>query len=258
MEIRIFLINKWLIYQYYNNMKTSFITFAVIAILAISTHAAYDPAVAKSMTYVAGLAYCPAKRILSKQCNLATQMTDELGMEVIHAMDNGLDENSITYVILKRDSTKEIFVGYSGTRDVAQLISEALEAFPISYGIHPEVKGALVVDYFYKHYLNGFRDDLMKVMPGILAQYPGYDFIFTGHSLGGSLTVHGASDFILNGWGENRKVTVITFGQPRTGNPAFNNGFKPRLAGWYRLDHYRDIVPHVPPCIPGITVQLNL
>lgn len=176
-------------------------------------------------------------------------------MEVIHALDNGEKENTITYVILKRESTKELMIAYSGTKDAAQLVTEALEAFPISYSIHSEVKGALVVDYFYKHYLNGFRDDLMKNMPGILAQYPDYDIIFTGHSLGGSLTVHGAADFILNGWGVNRKVTIITFGQPRVGNPAFNDAFKSLTAGWYRLDHNKDIVPHVPPCIPGIEVS---
>ena len=239
-------------------MKTLAYCLVIYLALAVFVQADYDAVKAKEMTYVSGLAYCTTSRILARKWNKATDLTESLGMEVIHAMDNGEKENTITYVILKRESTKELMIAYSGTKDAAQLVTEALEAFPISYSIHSEVKGALVVDYFYKHYLNGFRDDLMKNMPGILAQYPDYDIIFTGHSLGGSLTVHGAADFILNGWGVNRKVTIITFGQPRVGNPAFNDAFKSHTAGWYRLDHNKDIVPHVPPCIPGIEVQSKI
>ena len=109
-----------------------------------------------------------------------------------------------------------------------------------------------------KHYVDGFRNDVLNVLPNILNQYLNYDITFTGHSLGGALTIHAVADFILNGWNQNRKVTVYTFGQPRVGNPAFNDGFRPHVAEMYRLTHYRDIVAHIPPCIPGFTVHLFL
>ena len=92
-------------------------------------------------------------------------------------------------------------------------------------------------------------------MPQILSQYAGYDITFTGHSLGAALTIHAASDFILNGWNQNRKVRVYTYGQPRVGNPAFNNGFRSKVTDAYRLTHNKDIVAHIPPCIPGILVH---
>eukprot|EP00345_Euplotes_harpa_P012622 CAMPEP_0168342726 /NCGR_PEP_ID=MMETSP0213-20121227/15581_1 /TAXON_ID=151035 /ORGANISM="Euplotes harpa, Strain FSP1.4" /LENGTH=235 /DNA_ID=CAMNT_0008349709 /DNA_START=206 /DNA_END=913 /DNA_ORIENTATION=+ len=169
-------------------------------------------------------------------------------------MDNGGDENSITYVILKRDSTKQLFIGYSGTRDTQQLITEILEAFPVFYDIHPEATDALVFDYFYKHYLNGFRDDILKFLPGILDAYPKYNVIFTGHSLGGAMTVHSATDFVLNGCGQNRTVSIYTFGQPRVGNPGFTDAISPKINGWFRVAHNKDLVAHIPPCLPGIEV----
>mmetsp|Transcript_21419 Transcript_21419/g.24610 ORF Transcript_21419/g.24610 Transcript_21419/m.24610 type:complete len:207 (+) Transcript_21419:173-793(+) len=176
-------------------------------------------------------------------------------MKVLHAFDNGASGNPLTYTVLKRDATKQLFFGFSGTKTAQQLITEALQAFPITYPIHPSGgNGVLIVDYFYKYYIYKVRDDILNTVPGILKAHSGYDVIFTGHSLGGAVAVHGAADFLLNGWGQNRTVTIITFGQPRVGNPAFSDLFKPMTAGWYRLDHYHDIVPHVPPCIPGITV----
>ena len=44
--------------------------------------------------------------------------------------------------------------------------------------------------------------------------------------------------------------TYYTFGQPRVGNEAFANVFK-TLVSEYRVVHYADIVPHLPPEVLG-------
>ena len=129
-------------------MKHLAIVLSLVLAFTVSTHAAYSADYAKEMVYVSGLAYCPAANILARKCNKATDLTEGAGMTVLHAKDNGLDKNGITYVILKRDKTKELFMAFSGTRDTAQLITEIGEAFPVKYSIHTEVKGALVFDYF--------------------------------------------------------------------------------------------------------------
>ena len=123
--------------------------------------------------------------------------------------------------------------------------------YPVSYGIHPEVK-ASVFEYFYDAYLDWFRKDLLAKFPAILQQYPDYSIIFTGHSLGATMTAHMASDFFLLGSLNNRSVKLITFGQPRVGDPHFNNVFKRPNVEFYRLTHYHDIVPHLPPCLAGL------
>lgn len=175
-------------------------------------------------------------------------------MVPIHAIDSDQSANSITYVILKREKQKQLIVAFSGTRDTQQLITEIAEAFWVGYAIHPQIQGAKVFDYFYKHYLSGFRDDYTNAMQAALKSYPDYSVYFTGHSLGGAMTVHAAGDFILSGWGKNRKAYIYTFGQPRVGNPAFTEAFYSQLEGWYRVTHNKDLVAHIPPCLPGITV----
>lgn len=45
------------------------------------------------------------------------------------------------------------------------------------------------------------------------------------------------------------KMTMYTFGSPRTGNQAFSNYVMSLFpnGGYQRVTHYNDIVPHVPP-----------
>lgn len=43
---------------------------------------------------------------------------------------------------------------------------------------------------------------------------------------------------------------LCRYGQPRVGNPAFANAFADSI-GEYRVVHYADIVPHLPPELLG-------
>jgi len=82
--------------------------------------------------------------------------------------------------------------------------------------------------------------------------YKDYRVVFTGHSLGGALTLHAVADALLCGILKDHDVYVYTFGQPRVGNAAFLNLFTPYLKGYYRVVHYKDMVAHIPPCIPNL------
>ena len=223
------------------------ILLSLLLIILASVFTKYDEDFAIQMVYVSALAYCPAARILTGKCGEATRKTTEFGIEVLHAMDKGSDTNSITYTVLKNDHTKQLFVAFSGTRDPTQLITEVGESFPTAYTIHPEFKDVKVMDYFYKFYLNDFREDYLQVISQAIQDYRNYEIIFTGHSLGGSMTVHAVADFILEGYGKNIKIQVYTYGQPRVGNYEFDNAYMNRVDGFYRVDHHRDIVPHIPP-----------
>ena len=202
---------------------------------------------------------------MSKGCKAATNKTEELDMIPLHSLSNQGGSNSIYYSILLRNSQKELIIGFSGTMGTSQLITEILEAFPVSYGIH-DVSGATVFDYnnkkyfinkmyFYAHYVNAFRDDLLNKTQEYLQKYQGYSLVFVGHSLGGALTIHAAADVILSGLTNKTDVYVYTYGQPRVGNPAFNDAWMPKVKEFYRLVHYRDLVSHIPPCMRGISSE---
>ena len=115
------------------------------------------------------------------------------------------------------------------------------------------MEGAKVVTYFYKHYVNDFRAQLQSLLLNYTAKFPSYEIIFTGHSLGGALAVHATADTLLSGWNQDKTVTLYTLGQPRVANIEFLQSFANMTSGWYRLVHNRDIVAHIPPCIPNLS-----
>ncbi|KAI8912391.1 Alpha/Beta hydrolase protein [Entophlyctis helioformis] len=79
--------------------------------------------------------------------------------------------------------------------------------------------------------------------------------VFTGHSLGGALASIAALDFYdINGAAGAAKLTLATLGQPRVGNEAFANYVNslPFASRIFRLTANRDIVPELPPNLPGL------
>ena len=76
--------------------------------------------------------------------------------------------------------------------------------------------------------------------------------MFTGHSLGGAMTFHAASDLILSGIIDPLNVQIYTYGQPRVGNHQFTDTISSKVSEWYRVIHNKDIVAHIPPCIPDL------
>lgn len=212
-------------------------------------YAKYDEKTAQDMLLASALAYCPADKIMLGNCMQATIKTEQAGIIPIHSKDNGSTSDPITYAIMVRKSKKQIIVAFSGTAGFTELIDEIEQVLPVSYSLH-DSPGAQVFNFFFDHYNNDFRVDFMKNIMIAVKEYSGYSVIFTGHSLGGALTVHACADAILSGAILKNKVYLYTYGQPRVGNQQFNDLFHSKLNGAFRLTHNRDLVPHVPPCIP--------
>jgi len=81
----------------------------------------------------------------------------------------------------------------------------------------------------------------------MVASFPNYEVVMTGHSLGGSLAVLLGYDLVQAGV-VKKPPTVYTFGQPRTGSFEFASAVMATLPNCYRLTHYQDLVAHLPPC----------
>ena len=69
--------------------------------------------------------------------------------------------------------------------------------------------------------------------------YSSFDIVFTGHSLGSSVTL-----IALELYFQNHNSTVVTFGSPRLGNKEFATTMS--ILPTIRFTHYKDVVPHVP------------
>lgn len=101
----------------------------------------------------------------------------------------------------------------------------------------------------------GFEKAVETVLPHIQVALgkraaPSQPVFFTGHSLGGALTILAASRISLPP--NAPEIVVYTFGSPRNGGEKFFDDYDPRLGNFtFRLIHGTDIVPTVPPTLLG-------
>ena len=88
---------------------------------------------------------------------------------------------------------------------------------------------------------NSASSDIIAAINTQMASQPGYALTVTGHSLGGALASLASAS--LAGIGMN--ITTYTFGQPRTGNPAYADMIDRVLpfGKMFRVTHSNDGVP---------------
>lgn len=89
------------------------------------------------------------------------------------------------------------------------------------------------------------EDNLYDAVRSALKDYPGSNITVTGHSLGGAVaTLLGV--YIRESF-PKRTVNIYTYGAPRVGNMAFMNYIHNQDGYTYRITHYDDVVPRLPP-----------
>ena len=88
---------------------------------------------------------------------------------------------------------------------------------------------------------NSASSDIIAAINTQMASHSGYTLTVTGHSLGGSLASLASPSLV----GVGMAITTYTFGQPRTGNPAYANMVDQVLpfGKMFRVTHANDGVP---------------
>jgi len=93
--------------------------------------------------------------------------------------------------------------------------------------------------------------DMTITALGVIQSYPDYQILVTGHSLGGALASITATN-LQRTLQFKRDIFLVTFGQPRTGNPAYASYVDKMLPGAaFRVVANKDLVPHAPPELFG-------
>jgi len=102
---------------------------------------------------------------------------------------------------------------------------------------------------FCNYYLSLKNEGLFGNVTQLINQFPNYEILVVGHSLGGAAAVIHALDLLYD-FKPTQRINLITFGEPRVGDYSVSQLFASVGSDVliYRFIHDRDIVPHLPPC----------
>jgi len=156
--------------------------------------------------------------------------------------------------IARDDNAKRVIISVRGTEGFGNTIIDMI-LFLSSDKLIPGCPECRIHSGFYMAWRSVEKAIAIPVAEQF-AQYPDYQLLITGHSMGGALaTLLGLSYQNLG-----KSPFVITFGQPRVGNPAFANFvdtvFSPldltdsqklvNSSSLMRVTHGNDPVAHIP------------
>jgi len=103
-----------------------------------------------------------------------------------------------------------------------------------------------VASGFYAFWV-ALRSKTAAALETLVKRYPTAQIYTTGHSLGGAAAALAAVDLKVN-YGYN-SIKVLTYGEPRVGDPTFASFANSRVGQFMRMTHADDIVVHLPPAL---------
>ncbi|KAI5117183.1 hypothetical protein M0805_008162 [Coniferiporia weirii] len=153
--------------------------------------------------------------------------------------------------IARDDSREEIIVAYRGSIQLQDFVTD-LDFLLVDFSS----SGVKNTDGVQAHQgfltaFNSVAETVLSTVSDQLNKYPSYLLISTGHSLGASLASLGGISLASNF--PNVPLKVYTFGQPRTGNPAYASLAENLIGAGniYRAVETYDGVPTIPPILFG-------
>ena len=100
----------------------------------------------------------------------------------------------------------------------------------------------------------GVRDVVLTEWKTLVAGYPTYQTVVTGHSLGGAIATLSAAQ--MKRMVPDASLYLFTYGSPRVGDGKFAKYVEEVLGGrHFRVTHLNDPVPKLPLCWPGFVSE---
>ena len=142
------------------------------------------------------------------------------------------------------DKTRSLTVlAFRGSESVRNFLADA--DFPT---VPTDICSGCEADQgFYNSWLEA-RTGVMSALQSSAAANPSYQVVVVGHSLGGAIAAIAAAE--LRDQGSN--TDLYTYGQPRIGGSTISNYItNQNKGGNFRVTHYDDPVPRLPPLLLG-------
>ncbi|QPG98135.1 hypothetical protein C2857_007296 [Epichloe festucae Fl1] len=173
--------------------------------------------------------------------------TPPFGSQVVKTFnDEGTDAQA---TLFRDDGAREVVIAFRGTSSPKDLDTDlAFALVPLSVAgancsncrVHEGLQTAF----------NSISGDVSSAIKSELSSNPGFRLVATGHSLGGGLAAIAAVS--LAGQGIEVAETY-TYGELRNGDAQWAEYASQKLpdSKYYRVTHFNDGVPHVPPSVLG-------
>jgi len=142
-------------------------------------------------------------------------------------------------------SLQAVLLVFRGTVDLTNWILNLNFSTLSPFPRNPNVR---VHSGFYDGY-QSVETQLISIVQLFISKFQTSTLYVTGHSLGAALAQIAGISFKL----DNPSITtnVYSFGTPRTGDPPFSTFYSNTIDSSYRVTHWHDVVPHLPPFLLG-------
>lgn len=140
-------------------------------------------------------------------------------------------------------SDNSIYVVFRGSSSIKNWVSN-FDATHATYRKWPECDCNV-----HKGFQNAYESvytHVLKEVHALQKTYPTAAVKVTGHSLGAALAQLTGMGLIRDGV----PVSMYNFGQPRTGDDKYAAFVGKKMTNAFRVTHYKDEVPHIPPTFP--------
>ncbi|CAI4233271.1 unnamed protein product [Auanema sp. JU1783] len=223
----------------------------LLLIISSTAYVNYNEEEAKLFLNLAAAAY-PANNAsdMREECVKKTFPDDTFA--VFAAITTPCDKrnNSCQAFSSVSNKTRRIILSFRGTDGTSQLYQEmthSLRDYP--YYNETDDKGNVgQIGRVNKYFLTAMNVMWDVMVEPLLPLYPNYTFIVTGHSLGGAMAALAAFRLSYRKVVENPyDIRLITFGEPREGDYEYAQIFQQYVPYSFRIVHYTDPVPHLPP-----------
>ena len=245
-------------------MKQLFIVLS-LCIIASVTLAEFREDLSLEYMHIAATSFCPTEKIAILECGPYCDYLRDRDFTTFFTQTYNRSLGMTFSFSMFYSPTKKLFAtAFRGTKGAIELAIEMLQAYGHKFDLHPNLPGNPVIEhFFYDTYKNIFRKDLLENIKKARDTLPADTaFLFTGHSLGAAMSVVSALDAKLSGLLEDRAHVVYNYGCPRVGNHDFAKLYDSHFPESYRVIHYKDLVPRIPPCIEnpftGKCIKANL
>lgn len=183
-------------------------------------------------------AYCSASSIADWSCGPCKLADPDFQAKVFTSDKTGMQ------AFVGKAPHNDIVVSFRGSSNFENWVANL--DFPKTKA-YPKCDGCRVHEGFYNAWLS-VMDGVVAEVTRLHTSNPSSRIFVTGHSLGGAVAAHCAAELGASRHSLGYPIDgVYTYGQPRVGNSHFASFYEEGTRVSWRVTHWKDVVPHLPP-----------